>query len=260
MSLLERQMIIAGPCALESEEDMQTTIEQAKKLGVSWVRANLWKPRTRPGFSGVGQVGLPWVRQALDAGLGVAMEVMLPDHAEVAMSLLTQSTKPQLILWLGSRNQNHELQRQIARVVAEHGGVRLMIKNQPWRDLRHWLGIREHVISAGLSDDRIIMCHRGFAPWNASEVEGRNVADLEMAKQVAETTGVPMILDPSHIAGKVSLVEKMLVTFANLPWVSGQLVEVHPDSSRAKTDASQQLSWDQLGKLLNDPSAGHSPR
>lgn len=116
MKRSKEKLIIAGPCALESEEHAQITISEAKKTGVDVVRMNLWKPRTRPGFEGVGEKGIPWVRQASEEGLGVAMEVMTHQHAELLMEeILGVVPHALLMMWIGSRNQNHLFQRDAAR-------------------------------------------------------------------------------------------------------------------------------------------------
>ena len=246
----KEQRIIAGPCALESHEHAQITSAEAKKSGVNAVRMNLWKPRTKPGYEGVGEAGIPWAREAAEAGLTVAMEAILPEHAELVMNeILGKVPHATLMLWIGSRNQNHLLQREIAETVAGEERVQLLVKNQPWRDERHWVGIVDHVVSGGVDPEQILLVHRGFTPWDASESPMRNIHDLEMARRVKEELGLPLLLDPSHIGGTVALVKELATQYSREPWIDGQLIEVHPNPPEAITDRKQQLSWDELRKL-----------
>lgn len=247
----KEQIIIAGPCAAESREQVQTTVTNAKAAGISIARMNLWKPRTRPGFEGVGEQGLPWTREAAEQGITPAMEVILPKHLELLMEeILVHVPHATLLVWIGSRNQNHIVHRELGRLIAGESRVSLMVKNQPWRDEGHWNGIIEHVLDGGATINQLLLCHRGFTPWDKSQTPMRNVPDLEMAEQLRNELGIPMIMDPSHIGGSKEFVKKLAIQFARLPWVDGQMIEVHPNPEHAKTDAKQQLTWSDLVELL----------
>ncbi len=252
MNRLEnRQRIIAGPCALESREHAELTVDQAKKHGVQTIRMNLWKPRTRPGFEGVAKHGIPWVVAAAEQGITPAMEVIMPEHVDLLMEeILGKLPHATLLLWIGSRNQNHIIQRDIGKAVAGEPRVELMIKNQPWRDINHWGGIVSHVLHGGAAEEQLLLCHRGFAPWSKGLDEMRNIPDMEMALSLKRTLGIPLIMDPSHIGGQVELVKKLIQEFSIIPEIDGQIIEVHPDPTQAKTDASQQLTWTELAELL----------
>ena len=245
------QKIIAGPCAVESEKQVEITVQEAKKIGIQMIRGNIWKPRTEPGFEGVGAVGIPWLQAAAQEGLGISLEVILPEHVDLILeNIFKVAPHAAIQLWIGSRNQNHLLQREIASRIAGDKRVSLMLKNQPWRDKRHWKGMVEHAKSGGLLEDQLSLCHRGFAPWDAGDTPMRNVPDLHMAKEVKEETGLPIFLDPSHIGGTVHLVKKLVKEFGNKNWIDGQVIEVHPDPKNALTDAKQQLTWQELAELL----------
>jgi chorismate mutase len=182
------------------------------------------------------------------------MEVLLAKEAEILMNeILGKLPHATLLLWIGSRNQNHPKQQAIGSAVAGEPRVKLMLKNQPWRDERHWKGMIGHVTHGGASEDQILLCHRGFAPWDKDSEQMRNIPDLAMAEKVQKDTGLPMIMDPSHIGGKASIVKELIQEFQDLPWVSGQLIEVHPDPEHARTDAKQQLTWEELGSILKEP-------
>lgn len=245
------KLIIAGPCALESQEHALITASEAKSSGVGVIRMNLWKPRTSPGFEGVGEKGLSWVLDATNQGLRVAMEVMNPEQTEfVLKEVLAKNPHASLLLWIGSRNQNHILQRDIASVIAGEDRVQLMIKNQPWRDENHWKGIVSHVKSGGVTDEQLLLCHRGHAPHDKKTASMRNIPDLEMALKVKKELNLPLILDPSHIGGVVSLVKSLAKEFGSEDLIDGQIIEVHPDPTNALTDSKQQLTWEELRELM----------
>jgi len=250
---MNKEIIIAGPCAAESRDQILDSARGLKEQGVSIIRASLWKPRTKPGFEGVGIEGIPWLAEATKLGITVGTEVLLPNHvSEVARGIAVNGNPENILLWLGSRNQNHFIQREIAKTMLGETDrkVKLMIKNQPWRDESHWLGIIDHVTDAGFPPNRIILCHRGFSPGLAdNHNELRNLPDWEMAMRVKERTGLPMIIDPSHIGGNVNNVIQIVNEAKEFPF-DGLIIEAHPDPSNAKTDAKQQLSMSQLGELL----------
>lgn len=242
--------IIAGPCALESEAHALTTVHEAQRSGVETVRMNLWKPRTKPGYEGVGYEGLPWLQHAAAADLGIALEVMNAQQAELVLASILETHPHAIItLWIGSRNQNHVVQREIGGVVAAHPNTKLLLKNQPWKDRRHWVGIAEHAASGGAKDEQLIFCHRGYTPWDPNSTPLRNIPDLDEAQAVKEETRLPVILDPSHIGGAVHLVRELAAQYQQTDWIDGQIIEVHPNPAAAVTDAKQQLTWQQLREL-----------
>ncbi len=249
-NMKKEKIIIVGPCAVESQTQVQQTVAHAKRLGIKTVRLNLWKPRTKPGFEGVGETGMPWVREAAQAGLNIAMEVLLPEHARLLMEeILAKTANIEIVPWIGSRNQNHVLQREIGRTIAGERRAKLMVKNQPWSNKEHWIGIVQHLRAAGVQDEQLILCHRGFALPNLMGL--RNVMDVDLALEVQDKVGreVPMLLDPSHIGGTVELV-RMIATSIETLFFEGQIIEVHPNPTHAKTDSGQQLTWDQLEEIL----------
>ena len=129
-------------------------------------------------------------------------------------------------------------------------GLSFMLKNQMWDDERHWLGIHEHILSEGFPRERLMGCHRGFSPGKMPNPKGlRNLPDFEMAMRIKEKTGLPMLLDPSHIGGTPENV--MEICSAAMAYdFDGHLVEMHCTPDKAKTDAKQQLCPDQFQHLL----------
>lgn len=251
MTEFEKKFIIAGPCAAESRNQVVSCAEEIKK-DITFFRANLWKPRTTPGFEGVDLEGIPWLREVAEMGISPATEVLLNKQAELLVDNLVSPlrSQTQFIFWFGARNQNHFVQREIARTLRGYPEVRLMIKNQPWKDERHWLGIVEHVLGAGFPPERVILCHRGFYPEDRSNpCNLRNLPDWEMAMRVKEKTKMPMIVDPSHIGGTVQNV--FLITKEARKFdFDGIMVEVNPRPEQAKTDSRQQIKTTDLKGLI----------
>lgn len=249
----KKEWIIAGPCALESREILRLCIQELKQLGVNAIRAGLWKPRTLPGWEGMGEEGLPiLLEETLNEELIPATEIMNQEQAKlVAEALRTIDPSAEMILWIGARNQNHLEQRAIAEALAEGPeGIYLMFKNAPWEDERHWLGIYQHLLSGGFPEERLLICHRGFHPGRAENPLGRrNLPNYEMAMRIREKTGAPLILDPSHIGGEATKVIEVMKE-AEVYSFDGLLVEVHLEPERARTDASQQLTLEKFREAL----------
>lgn len=244
-------MMIAGPCAAETRDVVVKTAEAAKIRAIDIVRLSLWKPRTRPSFEGVGEAGIPWLMEAAQMGLIPATEVLLPFHADRVIDAVVKSSASRVLIWLGARNQNHIIQREIGRVIAGEERVMLMIKNQPWADRAHWEGIIDHVLSGGARKEQLLLCHRGFAP---SSNGLRNTPDFEMAMDIKEKTGLPMLFDPSHTGGSVpnvlQLAEAAIRDSRNGLGFNGLVLEVHPDPTQALSDKDQQLTWGEFDGLL----------
>jgi 3-deoxy-D-arabino-heptulosonate 7-phosphate (DAHP) synthase len=249
--MLKKPIIIAGPCAAESEEQIDIAINEGKKRGITFMRTNLWKPRTKPGFDGLGEEGLPLLIRVVKGGLSPGLEVIMPEQAQMVMDTVLPHlpSDGKLLLWIGARNQNHIVQREIARIIAKDPRVYMMVKNQPWINEEHWEGILEHVLDAGLSKDNLLNCGRGFAPAGDNPLGLRNVPDFAMTKRIKDKTGIPVIFDPSHTAGSVANVYKMAEAAANQD-IDGVVIEVHHDPAHALTDQKQQVTWEQFDELM----------
>ncbi|MBI2036139.1 hypothetical protein HYT17_00675, partial [Candidatus Microgenomates bacterium] len=194
-----KHIIIAGPCAAENREQMHTCIKAAKKLNIDFLRGSLWKPRTKPGFDGLGEKGIPFLIEAAKQGVNPATEVIIPSHAEMVMkAVLSKSKNIKLLLWIGARNQNHYIQQEIARVVSRDKRAYLLVKNQPWESEDHWDGIIEHCLSGGIAKTNLLVCHRGFSPNGHNPRGYRNIPHYEMAMRVKQKSNLPMLFDPSH--------------------------------------------------------------
>ncbi len=246
-------LIIAGPCALESRQQLRSCVQHLKEMGISLIRASLWKPRTQPGWEGLGWMSLPLLlEETLSHGLIPATEILSAEHAQMVVTALEQyGSSAKMLVWIGSRNQNHIEQQKIASILARgHTGIWLMCKNQMWECEKHWIGISEHILSAGFPRERLLLCHRGFSPGKWPNPQGyRNLPDFEMAMRVKAKTGLKMLIDPSHIGGSPDNVVEICRQAVGYD-VDGYIVEMHAAPEKAKTDAKQQLSPDQMQQLL----------
>jgi 3-deoxy-D-arabino-heptulosonate 7-phosphate (DAHP) synthase len=254
-----KPIVIAGPCSAESEEQMDIAITEGKKRGVDFLRTNLWKPRSRPGFDGLGEKGFYLLARVAQAGLNPALEVMLPENVTSAMesALPHLPADGKLLVWIGARNQNHFVQREIARRAAEDPRVWLMVKNQPWPSEDHWEGILDHVRAGGFPNERLLNSYRGVAPssHDPNPLGLRNLVDFELAMKVKAKTGIPMIFDPSHTGGSVENVLKLGERSAQYDF-DGVIIEVHHDPTHALTDPKQQLTWEQFDQYMASLGSG----
>jgi chorismate mutase len=256
-------MLVAGPCSAESRDQILFSLEQAQQRKVDYVRISLWKPRTKPGFDGLKEEGIGLLAEAAEMGLNPGTEILVPSQAQSVMDgvLPALSESGELLLWIGARNQNHFVQQEIARVAAQDNRVKLMLKNQPWHSESHWEGIVDHALEGGMKAENLILCHRGFTPdvHHPNPSGLRNVADSEMAMRVREKTGLSMLLDISHIAGAVDKLQEVAMDSVDYNY-DGMVIEVHPNPRFAWTDASQQITWEQLDEMMAELDAARALR
>lgn len=241
---------VAGPCAAESLDLILYSVKEAKKRNVDFIRCNLWKPRTKPGFEGVGKEGLHFLTEIITHGGNPGLEIIIPSHAkQVLDTILPILGDGKILLWIGARNQNHFIQQEIARIASQDKRVYLLVKNQPWKNEPHWEGIAEHALAGGISKGRLLLCDRGFTPHGENPHGYRNIPDFEMAMRVKEKFGLPMLFDPSHSGGSVENVFGLTRKAAKYSY-DGLIIEVHRDPKNALTDAKQQVTWEEFDELL----------
>ena len=220
-------VIIAGPCAVESEEQLLDTARSVKQAGAQMLRGGAFKPRTSPhSFQGLGERGLRILRMAREeTGLPIVTEVMdarqldlVRDHAD--------------ILQVGSRNmQNFSLLRELGRV-----DTPVLLKRGMSATLDEWIGAAEYILSGG--NRRVILCERGIRTFGSAT---RNTLDLGIVPLAKARTSLPVIVDPSHATGRTDLILPMSLA-AVAAGADGLLVEVHSDPSRAMSDRDQQIT------------------
>ncbi len=222
-----RVVVIAGPCAVESREQVLTTAWAVKSAGATFLRGGAFKPRTSPyGFQGLKEVGLKILAQAKrETGLGIVTEVM----SESTVDLVAQYAD---ILQIGARNaQNFDLLTAVAR-----SGKPVLLKRGMAGLVQEWLLAAEYILKEG--NPNVILCERGIRTFESAT---RNTMDVNAIALVKELSHLPVIADPSHATGKSSLVRA--VSLASLAaGADGLLLEVHPSPEHALSDGAQSLT------------------
>jgi chorismate mutase len=240
-----KPLIIAGPCSAESEEQVLETARGIAQNGYAHVlRAGVWKPRTRPGsFEGKGEEALPWLQKAkAETGLKTAVEVATPQHVELALKYGVD------ILWIGARTTVNPFNVQDLADSLKGVDVPVLIKNPVNPDLALWVGAFERIAGAGINKMGAI--HRGFS--NAQETKYRNSPMWQLAVEFKTLfPQIPMIGDPSHMAGKRAYLAELTQRAMDLNY-DGLIIESHRNPDEAWSDASQQLTPDALGEMLKN--------
>lgn len=238
--------LIAGPCSAESEQQLLQTAMELSADGIPVLRAGLWKPRTRPGnFEGVGEKGLDWMKRIREiTGMAMATEVATAAHVKACVEAGIE------ILWIGTRTSGNPFSMaELASALADAPADQIVfIKNPLCPGIDTWLGAIERIQSSGLKNIGVI--HRGFADFSDSVY--RNPPHWEVARKLrAALPGLPMIIDPSHMAGKRELIPGLMRQAVDLGF-NAFMIESHTDPTTALTDAKQQLTPEALKKLIDN--------
>jgi chorismate mutase len=241
---LNNPLLISGPCSLETEQQaLETARLLARDHRVFVYRGGVWKPRTRPGmFEGVGSIGLKWLQMVKkETGLPVGTEVANAQHTEEALKAGLD------VIWIGARSTASPfVVQEIADVVKGSNAV-VMVKNPVNPDVQLWIGAIERIYQAGIKN--IVAIHRGFTPFK--ETIYRNypnwITVIELRRLLPN---LPIICDPSHIAGKREYLYEISQKAFDMG-MEGLMIESHIDPSCALSDAAQQLTPDDLAKLLD---------
>lgn len=241
----EGPLIIAGPCSAESEEQLMAAARALKATGrVHLLRAGLWKPRSRPSsFTGGGFRALEWLRRVkAETGFRVAVEVASPEHARATIEAGVDA------LWIGARTVSNPFSVDAIASALQGTDMPVMVKNPLSPDLDLWVGAIERVYSAGIR--KIAAIHRGFTPYNKSHY--RNLPQWELAIELrSRIPSLPVICDPSHMAGKASLVPETAQKALDMN-MAGLMIEVHHDPANALSDREQQLTPDEFEKMMGN--------
>lgn len=238
-------LVIAGPCSAETEEQvLKTARELAQNPAISVFRAGIWKPRTRPNnFEGVGMQGLPWMRKVKEeTGLLTTCEVANAKHTEQAIIAGID------ILWIGARTTANPFSVQEIADVLKGSDIPVMVKNPVNADLALWIGALERLHNAGIT--KLVAVHRGFS--SAEKTAWRNPPMWRMPIELKRKyPNLPMICDPSHIAGKRDLIYRVSQKALDIG-MDGLMIETHPTPDQAWSDAEQQITPAYLGEMLNE--------
>jgi 3-deoxy-7-phosphoheptulonate synthase len=231
----QRVVVMAGPCAVESLEQVKAVAELVKKAGAAMLRGGAFKPRTSPySFQGLGEEGLQILAKGREAtGLPVVTEVMTPE----AVSLVETWAD---CLQIGARNmQNYNLLQACGKARKP-----VMLKRGLSGTIEELLMAAEYILASGNPD--VILCERGIRTY---EKATRNTLDLSAVPVLKELSHLPVVVDPSHGTGKRSLVEPMALA-AVAAGADGLLIEVHPDPPRALSDGPQSLTPAMFAELM----------
>jgi chorismate mutase len=242
--LQQRPFLIAGPCSVESPEQLRKTLESFPALGIKLIRGGIWKPRTRPdSFEGIGTIGLEWLVSAgKEVGIPVATEVANRQHVEEALRAGVD------VVWIGARTTVNPFAVQEIADSLRGSSVSVMVKNPVNPDLELWLGAIERIENAGIKDVSAI--HRGFSFYKHPVY--RNVPNWEIPIALRERRpDLAMICDPSHITGKRSLIAEVAQQAMDLNF-DGLMIETHFDPDNACSDAAQQITPNELRVILSE--------
>lgn len=224
-------VIVGGPCSVESEEQTLRTADAVKKGHGNMLRGGAFKPRTSPyDFQGLGLKGLKILEKAkMKTGLPIITEVIDPRDVSWVCEYAD-------VLQIGARNmQNFSLLKEVGKA-----NKPVLLKRGMYSTLREWLNCAEYILAEGNPD--VILCERGIRTF---ETYTRNTLDLSIIPAVKELTHLPIMVDPSHGTGKLSLIGPMCLA-AVASGADGLLLEVHINPAEAKSDADQQLTPEQF--------------
>ncbi len=227
-------VMMAGPCAVESEEQVEAVAYKMVACGVKVLRGGAYKPRTSPyAFQGLEKEGLKILRRVADRyGLLVISEITSENDIEYASNYLD-------IIQIGARNaQNFRLLSAVGK-----SGIPVMLKRGIAETIDEWLGSAEYIMSEG--NYHIMMCERGIRTF---ETATRSTLDISAVPVLKGKTHLPIIVDPSHAAGKAQYVQPLALA-AIAAGADGLIIEVHPDPKHALSDAAQQLTPEAYAEL-----------
>jgi len=249
------KFMVAGPCSVESEAQVLQTALHLAAYDVAVLRGGIWKPRTHPGsFEGIGVPGLAWLKKAgIAAGLPVTTEAANPYHVEQCLKAGID------ILWIGARTTTNPFAVQEIADALRGVNIPVMVKNPMNADLELWIGAIERIHNAGIT--KIMAVHRGFSIYRPSSYRNPPIwrIPIELRRRLPE---LPLICDPSHICGsraRIAAIAQEAMDFL----FDGLMIEVHCAPAMARSDAAQQLTPSQYGKLLRRlhyPLAGDGTR
>lgn len=234
-------LVIAGPCAVESEDQVYSTAASLHEMGITVLRGQLWKPRSsRESFQGVGLTGLPWLKQIKrDFGMAIATELVDKDQIEPTKEIVD-------IPWVGSRNmQNFELLKAIGD---DETNRPVILKRGASATITEWLQSADYI-----ARERVILCERGVRTGTDST---RYTLDLNGALVAKLDHHMPVIADPSHPAGRRDLIPYLSLSIVAAQ-LDGMVIEVHNQPEKALSDANQQITPETFREVLGQVRAIH---
>ena len=227
--------VIAGPCSVESEEQICAVAEDVKRSGAALLRGGAFKPRTSPySFQGMGTPGLDLLMEAREkTGLPIVTEIMDPRMADLFEREVD-------VVQVGARNmQNFELLKEVGRMSKP-----ILLKRGLSNSYEEWIMSAEYIMSEG--NENVILCERGIRTF---ETYTRNTLDVSAIPAVKKMSHLPVIVDPSHAAGMYWMVEPLAMA-AIAAGADGLMIEVHNDPPHAKCDGQQSLTPEKFDALM----------
>ncbi len=229
--------IIAGPCSVESEEQICTTANLVKDAGANFLRGGAYKPRTSPySFQGLEEEGLKLLASAKEAsGLPIVTEVMNPREIDLVAKYAD-------VVQVGARNmQNFSLLKELGKIDKP-----ILLKRGMMNTIKEFLMSAEYILSEG--NHQVILCERGIRTF---ETATRNTLDISCIPVLKKETHLPIIIDPSHATGHWDMVESM--SRASIAaGADGLIIEVHPDPVKAFSDGPQSLKPAKFARLMEN--------
>lgn len=228
-------VVIGGPCAVESEEQILTTAKLVKAAGASMLRAGAYKPRTSPySFQGLGPEGLRLLQLAKEqTGLPIVSELMDVDDLPLFLEMVD-------VIQVGARNmQNFALLKELGKIDKP-----ILLKRGLANTIEEWLMSAEYILAGG--NPNVILCERGIRTF---ETQTRNTLDISAVPVIKKLTHLPIIIDPSHASGRWEYVES-LAKAAIAAGADGLIVEVHPDPEKALSDGQQSLKPERFEDMV----------
>lgn len=239
-------MVVAGPCSAEGEEQVLETVKEIVRQTpgkVQLIRAGIWKPRTRPNsFEGVGEIGLPWLKNAgMAVGLPVAVEVANAEHVEAALKNKID------VLWIGARTTVSPFAVQEIADSLKGVDIPVLIKNPINPDVELWIGAIERLYQRGIHKLGVI--HRGFSSYEKTMYRNPPMWEIpiELRRRLPE---IPILVDPSHMSGNRLLIETLSQQAMDMGF-DGLMIETHLNPDKAWSDARQQITPQHLHQILN---------
>ena len=228
-------VVIAGPCSVESEAQTVGTARKVKEAGANMLRGGAFKPRTSPyDFQGLGLKGLKILEKAKkETGLPVVTEVTDPRDVSWVCEYAD-------VLQIGTRNmQNYSLLKEVGKV-----DTPVLLKRGMYSTLKEWLNCAEYILAEG--NPNVILCERGIRTF---ETYTRNTLDLSIVPSVKEISHLPIIVDPSHGTGRLSIIEPMSLA-ALAAGADGIIIEVHYNPAEALCDKDQAMPPEMFANLM----------
>ena len=231
---------MAGPCAIESEEQLILIAKSVKKAGATFLRGGAYKPRTSPySFQGLEEEGLRYMKKAKEeTGLATVCEVISAESLDAAVKYVD-------MVQIGARNmQNFQLLRQVGQ-----SGIPVLLKRGLSSTIDEWLNAAEYIIAEGNSN--VVLCERGIRTY---ETATRNTLDISAVPVLKSKTHLPVIVDPSHASGVRAYVPP-LAKCAVAAGADGLMIEVHNNPACALSDGPQSLTFAQFDELTRELKA-----